>query len=123
MAEPTHTVRNSLMDKSGLLPSIGVASARSAWHRLGVVGSAMFSDKLDRRRKIHRWALVVAATLLAAGIAVIAIIAVEAFDMLAAAEADRGPVILGAAIAFAGLLVLCLFAYAAVRVYARVTTR
>ena len=83
----------------------------------------MFSDKLDRRRKIHRWALVVAATLLAAGIAVIAIVAVEAFDMLAAAEADRGPVILGAAIAFAGLIVLCLFAYAAVRVYARVTTR
>ncbi len=65
----------------------------------------------------------VAATLLVAGIAVIAFVAVEAFDMLAAAEADRGPVILGAAIAFAGLLVLCLVAYAAVRVYARVTTR
>ena len=83
----------------------------------------MFSDKLERRRKIHRWAIVVAATLLAAGIAVIAVVAVEGFDMLAAAEADRAPVFLGAAIALAGLLVLCFVAYTAVRVYARVTTR
>lgn len=83
----------------------------------------MFSDKLERRRKIHRWAVVVAATLLAAGIAVIAIVAIEGFDMLAAAEADRGPVFLGAAVALAALFVLCLFAYAAVRVYGRVTTR
>jgi len=83
----------------------------------------MFSDKLDRRRKIHRWAVVVAATLLAAGLAVIGLVAVQGFDMLAVAEADRAPVLLGAAIALAGLLVLCLVAYTAVRVYARVTTR
>jgi uncharacterized protein with GYD domain len=83
----------------------------------------MFSDKLDRRRKIHRWAVVVAATLLAAGLAVIGFVAVQGFDMLAVAEADRAPVLLGAAIALAALLVLCLVAYTAVRVYARVTTR
>jgi len=83
----------------------------------------MFSDKLDRRRKIHRWAVVVAATLLAAGLAVIGFVALQGFDMLAVAEADRAPVLLGAAIALAGLLVLCLVAYTAVRVYARVTTR
>ena len=88
-----------------------------------MVGSAMFSDKLDRRRKIQRWAVVVAATLLAAGIAVIAMVVVEGFDMLGVAEADRAPVFLGAGIALAGLLILCLVAYTAVRVYARVTTR
>ena len=83
----------------------------------------MFSAKLERRRKNRRWATVVAATLLAVGIALIAIFAVQGFDMLGAAEADRKPIVLGVLIGLAGLLVLCLLAYAAVRIFGRVTSR
>lgn len=83
----------------------------------------MFSAKLERRRKIERFAAVVAATVLAAGLAVIAIVAVQAFDMAEAMETGPAPVLLGAGIAFAGLLVLCLLAYMAVRVYGRMTSR
>ena len=83
----------------------------------------MFSAKLERRRKNHRLAILVAVTLFAVGIGLIAIGAVRGLDMLAAADADRSPIILGVLIALAGLGVLCLIAYAAVRAYGRVTLR
>jgi len=83
----------------------------------------MFSGKLERRRKTRRWAAVVAATLLAVGLAVIAVVAMRGFDMLGAAEADWKPMVLGVLIALAGLIVLCLVAYMAVRIYGRLTTR
>lgn len=49
----------------------------------------MFSTKLERRRQFNRLAVLVAATLLAVGIALITVWAFRAFDMLSAAEADR----------------------------------
>jgi protein-S-isoprenylcysteine O-methyltransferase Ste14 len=83
----------------------------------------MFSAKLERRRKNRRWAVAVAATLLVVGIPLIAIFAVQGFDMLGAAEADRMPIVLGVLIGLAGLIVLCLLAYAAIRIFGRVTSR
>ena len=83
---------------------------------------AIFSTKLEQRRKNQRLAVLVAATLLAVGIALIAIFALRGFDMLAATDADRGPIVLGVLIALASLGVLCLIAYAAVRFYGHVTS-
>ena len=79
----------------------------------------MFSPKLERRWRFHRLAILVAVTLFAAGIALIAIWAVRASSMLEAAEADRTPIIFGVLVALAGLLVLCLVAYGAVRAFGR----
>jgi hypothetical protein len=84
----------------------------------------MFSAKLERRQRFHCLAIMVAATLFAAGIALIVIWAARASSMLAAADADRGaPIILGVLIALAGLLVLCLIAYGAVRAFGRLLTQ
>ena len=83
----------------------------------------MFSSRLERLRQFNRLAVLAAATLLAVGIALIAVFAVRAFNMLGAAEADRAPVIIGAFIALAVLAVLCLLAYAAVRAVGRFTSR
>jgi hypothetical protein len=82
----------------------------------------MFSDTLERRQRFHRLAILVAATLLAAGIALIMIWAVRASSMLEAADADRAPIIFGVVIALTGLLVLCLIAYGAVCVFGRLTS-
>ncbi|HEX2449394.1 MAG TPA: hypothetical protein VHK26_14650 [Methyloceanibacter sp.] len=79
----------------------------------------MFSPKLERRRQFNRLALLVAATLLVAGIGLIAVWAVRALDMLNAAEADRTPIVIGVLIALGILIVLCLIAYVAVRVAGR----
>lgn len=79
----------------------------------------MFSPKLERRRQFKRLAVVAAATVLVVGIALIAVWAVRAFSMLGAAEADRTPIIIGALIALAVLVVLCLIAYVAVRAVGR----
>jgi Na+-driven multidrug efflux pump len=81
----------------------------------------MFSDKLEKRRKARRFAVLVAVTVLLAGIVLIAIVAVQGFDLLGAAEADRMPMVLAAAAAFGGLLVLSLIAYMAVRIFSRVS--
>jgi hypothetical protein len=62
----------------------------------------MFSAKLERRQRLHRLAILVAATLLVVGIALIAIWAVRASSMLQTADADRAPIILGVLIALAG---------------------
>jgi len=83
----------------------------------------MFSTRLERRREFNRLAVLVAATLLAIGIVLIAVWAVRAFDMLGAAEADRAPIVTGVLIALAVLVVLCLIAYAAVRAVGRFTSR
>jgi NO-binding membrane sensor protein with MHYT domain len=83
----------------------------------------MFSTRLDRRRQFKRLAVLVAATLLGVGIALIAVWAARAFDMLGAAEADRAPIIIGVLIALAVLVVLCLIAYTAVRAVGRFTSR
>jgi uncharacterized membrane protein (DUF485 family) len=83
----------------------------------------MFSTRLNRRRKFNRLAVLVAATLLAVGIALIVVWAVRAFDMLGAAQADRGPIIFGVLIALAVLVVLSLIAYTAVRAVGRFTSR
>jgi len=81
--------------------------------------SAMFSTRLERRRQFNRLAVLAAATLFAVGIPLIAVWAVRAFDMFEAAEADRGPIILGVLIALAVLVVLCLITYAVVRAVGR----
>ena len=81
----------------------------------------MFSTKLDRRRQFSRLAVLAAATLLAVGIALIAVWAVRAFNMLEAAEVDRALIIVGVLIALAVLFVLCLIAYVAVRAVGRFT--
>jgi hypothetical protein len=83
----------------------------------------MFSATLERRRRIHRLAILVAATLLAAGMALIAVWAVRSFYMLEAVDADRAPIVIGVLIALAGLCVLCFIAYAAVRAVGRFTSR
>jgi hypothetical protein len=80
---------------------------------------AMFSAKLERQERIHRLAILVAATLFAAGIVLIAIWAVRASSMLAAADADHAPIIIGVLIALAGLFALCLIAYGTVRAFGR----
>ena len=85
--------------------------------------SAMFSPRLERRRQFNRLAVLVAATLLAVGIALITVLAVRAVDILGAAEADRAPIITGVLIALAVLVVLCLLAYAAIRAVGRFRSR
>jgi protein-S-isoprenylcysteine O-methyltransferase Ste14 len=82
----------------------------------------MFSGRLERRRKNRRWAVVVAATVLAVGLAMIGVVAIRGFDMLGAADADWMPMVLGVLVALAGLGVLCLAAYVVVRAYGRVTS-
>lgn len=67
--------------------------------------------------------MLVSATMLAVGIALIAVWAVRAFDMLGAAEVDRAPIIIGVLIALAVLVIPCLIAYAAVRAIGRFTWR
>ena len=83
----------------------------------------MFSPRLERRRQFNRLAVLVAATLLAVGIALITVWAVRAVDILGAAEADRAPIITGVLIALAVLVVLCLLAYAAIRAVGRFRSR
>jgi hypothetical protein len=79
----------------------------------------MFSATLERRQRFHRLAKLLAATLFVAGIGLIAIWAMRAYSMLEAADVDRAPIILGVLIALAGLLVLCLVVYGAVRAFGR----
>ena len=79
----------------------------------------MFSAKLERQKRFHRLGMLVAATLFATGIVLIAIWAVRASSMLTAADADRGPIIIAVPIALVGLFVLCLIAYGVVRAFGR----
>jgi multidrug resistance efflux pump len=70
----------------------------------------MFSAKLERQKRFHRLAILVAATVFATGVVLIAIWAVRASSMLTTADADRAPIIIGVLIALAGLFALCLVA-------------
>jgi hypothetical protein len=79
----------------------------------------MFSAKLERQKRVQRLAILVSATLFAAGVVLIAFWAVRASSMLAAADAERAPIIIGVLIALAGLLALCLVVYATVRAFGR----
>ena len=82
---------------------------------------ALFSSKIEQRRRYHVLAVSVAATLFVAGIGLIAFSALRGFDMLAATtDADSTPIMLGVLVAFGGLVVLCLIAYGAIRAYGRV---
>ena len=83
----------------------------------------MFSAKLEKRRKARRFALLIAATVLIVGLGLIAMVAVQGFDLLGAAEADRMPMVFAILGALAGLVFLSLVAYAAARIYGRVTMR
>jgi len=80
----------------------------------------MFSSRLAQRRKVRRFAVLVAITVLLAGIGLIGVVAIQGFDLLGVAEADRMPLGLAVLGALAGLLVLSLAAYVAVRVLSRV---
>jgi hypothetical protein len=79
----------------------------------------MFSAKLERQKRFDRLAILVAVTLFAAGVVLIAIWAVRASSMLTAADADRGPIFIAVPIASVGLFVLCLIAYGVVRAFGR----
>jgi multidrug resistance efflux pump len=70
----------------------------------------MFSAKLERQKRFHRLAILVAATVFATGVVLIAIWSVRASSMLTTADADRAPIIIGVLIALAGLFALCLVA-------------
>jgi heme/copper-type cytochrome/quinol oxidase subunit 2 len=82
----------------------------------------VFSARLERLRQFDRLAVLAAATLLAFGIALIAVWAVRARHRLDAAEVDRAPIIIGVLIALAVLVVLCLIVYAAVRAVGHFTS-
>lgn len=80
----------------------------------------MFSSRLERRRQVRRFARIVAATVFAIGMALVAVIAIQGFDFLGVAEANRLPLgvaVLGAA---GAVLVLSLLAYATVRLFGRI---
>jgi uncharacterized membrane protein YdjX (TVP38/TMEM64 family) len=80
---------------------------------------AMFSAKLERRRQFQRLAILAAAAVFVVGIGLIAIGVMRAFTLLEAADANRMPIILGALLALAGLVLLCLIAYYVVRAFGR----
>lgn len=81
---------------------------------------AMFSSRLERRRQVRRFALIVGATVFAIGMALVALIAVRGFDFLGVAEADRLP--LGVAVlgGVGAVFVLAFLAYASVRMFSRI---
>lgn len=80
----------------------------------------MFSSRLERRRKVRRFAVLVALTVLAIGLALTAVVAVQGFDLLGVAEADRMPMVFAVLGALAGVLVLAVVSYVLVRAMSRV---
>lgn len=80
----------------------------------------MFSSRLEQRRKVRRFAVLVAVTVLIIGIALVAVVAVQGFDFLGVAEASRMPMVMATLAAVAGVFVLSLVAYLAVRIFSRV---
>ena len=80
----------------------------------------MFSAKLERRRQFKRLALLAAMAVFAAGTGAIAFMAMRASTLLEGTEAEPTmPIALLVAAAVAGLLVVCLVVYAAVRIAGR----
>jgi len=80
----------------------------------------MFSSRLERRRQVRRFARLVAATVFAIGMALVAVVAVQGIDFLDVAEANRLP--LGVAVlgATGAVFVLSVLAYATVRLFSRI---
>jgi len=81
---------------------------------------AMFSSRLERRRQVRRYALVTAAAVLAIGIAFVAMVAIQGFDFLEVADADRMPLGFAVLGALGAVVALSLVAYAAVRLFSRI---
>lgn len=81
---------------------------------------AMFSSRLERRRQVRRFARLVGLTIFAIGIGLVAVFAIQGFDFLGIAEADRLP--LGVAVlgAVGAVFVLSFIAYAIVRIFSRI---
>lgn len=80
----------------------------------------MFSNRLEQRRKVRRFAILVAISVFLIGIGLVAVVAMQGFDLLGAAEADRMPLGFAVLGALAGVLVLSVAAYIAVRVFSRI---
>ncbi|MEM7398156.1 MAG: hypothetical protein AAGF48_02930 [Pseudomonadota bacterium] len=81
---------------------------------------AMFSSRLERRRQVRRFARLVALTVFVIGLGLVGVFAVQGFDFLGIAEANRLP--LGVAVlgAIGAVFALSLLAYAAVRAFSRI---
>jgi len=80
---------------------------------------AMFSSRLERRRQVRRFARVVASTVFVVGLGLVGVFAVQGFEFLGIAEANRLP--LGVAVlgAIGAVFAVSLLAYAAVRAFSR----
>lgn len=81
---------------------------------------AMFSSRLERRRQARRFARLVGITVLVIGLCLVGVFAVQGFDFLVIAEADRAP--LGAVVlaAIGAVFALSLIVYIAVRMFSRI---
>jgi uncharacterized membrane protein (DUF485 family) len=79
----------------------------------------MFSAKLERREQFQRLAIFAAASVFLVGSGLIAFGAMRAFTLFEGAEANSTQIILGILLALAGLIVLCVITYVAVRVIGR----
>jgi fatty acid desaturase len=81
---------------------------------------AMFSSRLERRRQVRRFARLVGVTVFVIGLGLVGVFAVQGFDFLGSAEADRLP--LGAVVlaAIGAVFALSLIVYVAVRMFSRI---
>ena len=81
---------------------------------------AMFSSRLERRRQVRGFARLVGLTVFVIGLGLVGVFAVQGFEFLGIAEADKlplGVVVLGA---IGGVFGLAVLAYAAVRIFSRI---
>ena len=81
---------------------------------------AMFSSRLERRRQVRRCALLVAGTVVALGIGLVGVFAVQGCECLGIAEANRLPLGMAVLGAVGGVFVLSFLVYAAVRIFSRI---
>ncbi len=81
---------------------------------------AMFSSRLERQRQVRRFAKLVGFTVFVVGLGLVAVFAVQGFEFLGIADADRLP--LGVAVlgAIGGVLGFSLVAYVLVRIFSKV---
>jgi hypothetical protein len=80
----------------------------------------MFSSRLERRRQVRRFARLVGFTVFVVGLGLVAVFAVQGFEFLGIADADRLP--LGVAVlgAIGGVLGFSLLAYVLVRIFSKI---
>lgn len=81
---------------------------------------AMFSSRLERRRQVRRFAQLVGLTVFAIGLGLVGVFAVQGFDFLGIAEADRLPLGMAVLGALGAVFVLSVLAYGAVRIFSRI---